>query len=223
MEVLGLKVEKQQLEILLYFSNCYCGCFTFFHSQGGGSAWDSRQWRRAIERQSRQRQYLCRQRGWGSCSSFGCQQNCCCCCYRDSRWRWGGGGGCGHKNWVGRMSDVHRGSISNLGRLMKKLLSCSDCRSYSCMQWPARVLGSTGGREATWSTPWMWASFCFLCKWYIILLPRQVQSRCETCNCLVPDLVFDEHRQTCWAKSDTKQVIFLLKNFNYLWIWSTFP
>ena len=35
----------------------------------------------------------------------------------------------------------------------------------------------------------------------------QVQSRCETCNCLVPDLVFDEHRQTCWAKSDTKRVI----------------
>ena len=39
----------------------------------------------------------------------------------------------------------------------------------------------------------------------------QVQSRCETCNCLVPDLVFDEHRQTCWAKSYTKRVIFSLK------------
>ena len=35
----------------------------------------------------------------------------------------------------------------------------------------------------------------------------QVQSRCETCNCLVPDLVFEEHRQTCWAKSDTKKVV----------------
>ena len=42
----------------------------------------------------------------------------------------------------------------------------------------------------------------------------QVQSRCETCNCLVPDLVFDEHRQTCWAKSDTKKVIsFALKQY----------
>jgi len=37
--------------------------------------------------------------------------------------------------------------------------------------------------------------------------PMDVQSRCETCNCLVPDLVFDEHRQTCWAKSDTKRRI----------------
>ena len=37
----------------------------------------------------------------------------------------------------------------------------------------------------------------------------QVQSRCPTCNCLVPDLVFDEHRQTCWAKSDTKRVSWL--------------
>jgi len=35
--------------------------------------------------------------------------------------------------------------------------------------------------------------------------PMDVQSRCPTCNCLVPDLVFDEHRQTCWAKSDTKR------------------
>jgi len=38
-----------------------------------------------------------------------------------------------------------------------------------------------------------------------IVNPMDVQSRCPTCNCLVPDLVFDEHRQTCWAKSDTKR------------------
>ena len=42
---------------------------------------------------------------------------------------------------------------------------------------------------------------------------HQVQSRCPTCNCLVPDLVFDEHRQTCWAKSDTKRVNCLFFSF----------
>ena len=29
----------------------------------------------------------------------------------------------------------------------------------------------------------------------------------------MPDLVFDEHRQTCWAKSDTKRVIFVVDEF----------
>ena len=45
--------------------------------------------------------------------------------------------------------------LQNLAVLYKKLLSCSGFRSCSCMQWPARVLGSMGGREATWSTLWM--------------------------------------------------------------------
>jgi len=34
-----------------------------------------------------------------------------------------------------------------------------------------------------------------------------MQSRCDTCKCLVPDLVFDEHQETCWAKTDNRRRI----------------
>jgi hypothetical protein len=37
--------------------------------------------------------------------------------------------------------------------------------------------------------------------------PMEVQSRCPECKCLVPDLVFDEHTETCWAKSDNRRRI----------------
>ena len=36
----------------------------------------------------------------------------------------------------------------------------------------------------------------------------EVQSRCETCNNLVPDLVMEEHVSTCWAATDNKRVRF---------------
>jgi len=37
--------------------------------------------------------------------------------------------------------------------------------------------------------------------------PYDVQSRCSVCNNLVPDLVYDEHKQTCWANTDNKRRI----------------
>ena len=37
--------------------------------------------------------------------------------------------------------------------------------------------------------------------------PMEVQSRCSMCNCLVPDLVMMEHRETCWANNSNKRRI----------------
>ena len=37
--------------------------------------------------------------------------------------------------------------------------------------------------------------------------PMEVQSRCPMCNCLVPDLVLLEHRETCWANNSQKRRI----------------
>lgn len=37
--------------------------------------------------------------------------------------------------------------------------------------------------------------------------PMEVQSRCSMCNCLVPDLVMVEHRETCWANNSKKRRI----------------
>jgi len=37
--------------------------------------------------------------------------------------------------------------------------------------------------------------------------PYDVQSRCSICNSLVPDIVFDEHKETCWANTDKKKRI----------------
>jgi len=37
--------------------------------------------------------------------------------------------------------------------------------------------------------------------------PYDVQSRCTVCNNLVPDLVYEEHKETCWANTDNKRRI----------------
>jgi len=37
--------------------------------------------------------------------------------------------------------------------------------------------------------------------------PYDVQSRCSVCNNLVPDLVYEEHKETCWANTDNKRRI----------------
>ena len=37
--------------------------------------------------------------------------------------------------------------------------------------------------------------------------PMEVQSKCSMCGCLVPDLVMDEHKETCWANNSTKRRI----------------
>ena len=37
--------------------------------------------------------------------------------------------------------------------------------------------------------------------------PMEVQSRCGMCSCLVPDLVMEEHRETCWANNRAKRRI----------------
>ena len=56
--------------------------------------------------------------------------------------------------------------------------------------------------------------------------PYDVQSRCSVCSNLVPDIVYEEHKQTCWANTDNKRVglenkpkmlyylIFSIENFN---------
>ena len=33
-----------------------------------------------------------------------------------------------------------------------------------------------------------------------------VQTKCSVCSNLVPDLVYEEHKQTCWANTDNKRV-----------------
>ena len=37
--------------------------------------------------------------------------------------------------------------------------------------------------------------------------PMEVQSKCGMCGCLVPDLVMEEHRVTCWANNSSKRRI----------------
>eukprot|EP00092_Neocalanus_flemingeri_P010867 GFUD01011703.1.p1 GENE.GFUD01011703.1~~GFUD01011703.1.p1 ORF type:complete len:218 (-),score=76.83 GFUD01011703.1:173-826(-) len=37
--------------------------------------------------------------------------------------------------------------------------------------------------------------------------PMDVQTRCSVCSNLVPDLVYEEHKQTCWANTDNKRRI----------------
>lgn len=37
--------------------------------------------------------------------------------------------------------------------------------------------------------------------------PYDVQTKCTVCSNLVPTLVYDEHKQTCWANTDTKRRI----------------
>ena len=109
------------------------------------------------------------------------------------------------------MSHVHRGMNSNLGRLMKKSFSAVPTAgaAAACNGLPGCWAQWGGGRQHGQPHG---------CKELVIPgdppFLNQVQSRCETCNCLVPDLVFDEHRQTCWAKSDTKRVFFAFFSLN---------
>ena len=37
--------------------------------------------------------------------------------------------------------------------------------------------------------------------------PMEVQSKCGTCGCLVPDLVMEEHREECWGNNANKRRI----------------
>ena len=37
--------------------------------------------------------------------------------------------------------------------------------------------------------------------------PMEVQTRCSMCDCLVPDLVIQEHMETCWANNRNKRRI----------------
>ena len=36
--------------------------------------------------------------------------------------------------------------------------------------------------------------------------PMDVQTKCSVCDNLIPDLVYDEHKTTCWANTDNKRV-----------------
>ena len=53
------------------------------------------------------------------------------------------------------LSTIKECDFLQVDRLNFDIFSCSDFLSCSCTPWPARVLVSTGEREATWSTPWM--------------------------------------------------------------------
>ena len=37
--------------------------------------------------------------------------------------------------------------------------------------------------------------------------PMEVQTKCSMCDCLVPDLVMEEHRETCWGNNSNKRRI----------------
>jgi len=37
--------------------------------------------------------------------------------------------------------------------------------------------------------------------------PYDLQTRCSVCTNLVPDLVYEEHKETCWANTDNKRRI----------------
>ena len=37
--------------------------------------------------------------------------------------------------------------------------------------------------------------------------PMEVQSKCSMCGCLVPDLVMEEHKQSCWGNNSNKRRI----------------
>ena len=37
--------------------------------------------------------------------------------------------------------------------------------------------------------------------------PMEVQSRCDMCSCLVPDLVMEEHKEGCWGNNANKRRI----------------
>merc|ERR1712059_53767 len=37
--------------------------------------------------------------------------------------------------------------------------------------------------------------------------PMDVQTKCKVCSCLIPELVYDEHKETCWANTDNRRRI----------------